>query len=142
MNDIETKMFGAIQQALIHITEKLNQIQMMSQPTMCLQCIGEHKAQVHMRETARLTAEAMGEDYIEPDEPLPGIQAAVTLAPSWGNMKMGMQMIFGVTAVPVCYQHIDAKEKTPEEKAIAGGLLLGGPGAPPPGPNMRRPGAG
>lgn len=142
MNDLETQLFGAIQSALVQISEKLGQLQAMNQPLLCLQCIGEHKAQVHMRETARLTAEAMGEEYVEPDEPLPGIQMAVTYAPSWGNMKMGMQMIFGVTAVPVCYNHIDAKEKTPEEKAIQGGLLLGGPGAPPPGPNMRRPGMG
>jgi hypothetical protein len=99
----------------------------------CLQCIGEHKAEVHNRDGNRALAKARGADYEEPTEPLPPIRVAVTLAPSWQTLSAMGQMVMACVAVPVCFEHIAAHEKTAEEKAVSGGLLLGRPGLEQPG---------
>lgn len=99
----------------------------------CLQCIGEHKAEVNNRNGNRALAQARGADYAEPTEPLPPIRAAVTLAPSWQTMALTGQMVMACVSVPVCFEHIAAHEKSAEEKAISGGLLLGRPGIEQPG---------
>jgi len=69
---------------------------------------------------------------------LPGINEAVTLAPSWQNQQIntpqGLTMAMSCVAVPTCMQHISAHEVTAEEKAIQGGLLLGRGQVPPQGP--------
>jgi hypothetical protein len=61
------------------------------------------------------------------EERLP-VNDAITWAPSWQNFSIMGQSMFGCVALPSCMQHLDVKDKTPQQRAMEGGLLLGGPG--------------
>jgi len=71
----------------------------------CLQCIGE--AQVDKSDAAH------------------EIRDAITLAPMWVTQAAGMNMVMACVAVPTCLEHIQTAEKTPQQRAMEGGIILG-----------------
>jgi hypothetical protein len=83
------------------------------QPTKCLQCCSEY-----------IIARSKG----IPEEERPEIQDAVTWAPSWQMHQVMGQMAIAGIALPTCMDHLESKEKTAEQRAAEGGIILGGPG--------------
>lgn len=76
----------------------------------CMQCVSQYKLD-HEDETPDMDA----------------INDAVTEVPVW-QLKMAYgQAIFACVMVLVCYEHIEVREKTAEEKATEGGQLLAVP---------------
>lgn len=78
----------------------------------CLNCIGEYNIAI--------------QKY--PGAGKPPINDAITLAPTWQNTTLMGQTFFACVAVPTCMDHLTTQEKTPQQKAMEGGLILGGPG--------------
>jgi len=77
--------------------------------TKCLACCGEY-----------IVAKNKG------DETLPMIEDAITWAPSWQSQNVGGQMVMSCVPAPTCMRHLNASEETPMQRAMRGGLLLGG----------------
>lgn len=73
---------------------------------MCLQCVTENSA--------------------SEEENKPEVRRALTLAPMWVTKNIGPQLIVTAVAVPTCAEHLNVKEKSPQELAMEGGILLGG----------------
>lgn len=78
----------------------------------CLACVSEHLA-------ARQKM---------PDQDPPVIQDAITWAPSWQTKTMGGNVMMACVAVPSCLDHLSNEEKSPQQRAMEGGILLGGSG--------------
>jgi hypothetical protein len=74
---------------------------------LCLDCVGLYKQAVEKHEAS------------------PKVNYAVTLCPAWQTKNVMNQMVMAIACVPTCLDHIGVKQKTPEERAIEGGLLLG-----------------
>jgi hypothetical protein len=115
---------------------------------MCIQCIGERKGVEVTRDSIPMPLPPVMPDGVEVSDealavfqgrqasyeaemaahPLPEIRPAVTFSPSWQQTQiasqMGMQMVMTCVALPVCYEHIEVREKTAEEKAMSGGKIL------------------
>jgi hypothetical protein len=80
----------------------------------CLGCISDYVA-----------AEQKG----VPEADRPPIRDGVTLAPHWVNQTIMGQVMMACVAVPSCYVHLNVKEKTPQERAVEGGIIIGGGGS-------------
>lgn len=63
----------------------------------------------------------------KPDSDPPEIDDAITWAPSWQSNSIMGQMYFACVMAPSCMRHLGIKQMTPEERAIAGGILLARP---------------
>jgi hypothetical protein len=91
----------------------------------CLQCIGEYFMAIEEREASRAAGITT-----EVSEELPEISEAITLAPRWEQKQVGMNVVMGCVAVPVCMKHIGIRKLSPLAQAVAGGRLLTGEAAP------------
>jgi hypothetical protein len=60
-----------------------------------------------------------------PEDQRPPINDAVTFAPAWqSNIHMG-QTLIACIALPSCMDHLESREKSAEERATEGGIILG-----------------
>jgi hypothetical protein len=85
----------------------------------CLACIEAHVTFLTEQENGKHPAE----------EEAPEIREAYTLAPSWQTHTMMGQMMMTCVALPSCYEHLVPQKKSPMERsALAGGVLIPGPG--------------
>lgn len=71
---------------------------------------------------------AQAQQAVKDGDPVEPIRDAVTLAPTWVSKQIGMQMVFASVAVPSCMEHLTMTEKSPQERAMEGGIVLGGDG--------------
>lgn len=78
----------------------------------CLECIGNYK--IHVENVENVANEV----------PAPGINFAITLAPSWQQQQIMGQMIVTCVAIPACLMHLGVAELTPAQKAMQSGLVL------------------
>jgi hypothetical protein len=74
---------------------------------LCLQCLAEERQ-----------AKDKGEEEAEARE-------AVTLAPTWASNAFMGQMVMACVAVPSCREHLNIQDKTPQQRAMEGGIVLG-----------------
>jgi hypothetical protein len=79
----------------------------------CLQCCGEY---------------LLAKKKFGADADLPEIHDMVTWAPSWQSTTMMGQMIVAAVPLPTCLDHMESKEKTAQQRAMEGGILLPGAG--------------
>lgn len=87
-------------------------------PNLCFQCVADFK---HQNPDA--TEDDMMEGFGTPEAK---VFAGITLVPSWQQKQVGPSLVIVGLAMPTCYNHIAARKKTPEEKAIEGGFVLPG----------------
>ena len=82
--------------------------------TYCYQCVAEKK--VAMEKVAKNPNEEV--EVLEPLE-------AYTWVPVWQQQNMMNQVFLACVPLPVCFErHIQAREKSAEEKAVEGGHIL------------------
>ena len=93
-------------------SEEISFIQPEAGVNKCLPCLSEY-----LEQRKRM-----------PDSPRLSVNDAITWAPSWQMQTIQGQLIFACVAVPVCHEHLETKEKSAQERAVEGGILLGGQG--------------
>jgi len=84
--------------------------------TKCLNCVAIHKK--------FLADQALG--TIDEKFPAPVIKTAITWVPAWQQQIFAGQIVMACIAVPVCEDHVEVAEMSPEQKAVQGGRLLQG----------------
>ena len=84
----------------------------------CMPCVTEYK----------VNREKEGEDGDATSIDMSKLGDAITEVPVWQQQLIAGQLIVTCVTLPVCYDHIEAREKTEVEKAVEGGHLLMGTG--------------
>lgn len=118
---------------ILHVMKRMQEDNHPVQVLKCIQCVGDRKHEEQLRQSQPVPIDPEERDAFMASinrEPLPEIRDAYTFSPSWQQTQVpspvGMQMAMTCVALPVCYDHIEVRERTAEERAVAGGKILPG----------------